>query len=240
MEEISLVEMLKSGVHFGHQKSRWHPKMKQFIFGERSGVHIIDLEKTRSQLETALEFARELSAKGGNIVMIGTKKQAQSLVKQYAEAAGAPYVVNRWIGGLLTNFSVVKKLLDELAELKQKQSSGELEKYTKKERAEFNKEIERLEQLVGGITQLKKIPEAIFVVDLKIEKTAIREALRCRIPVIAMVDTNCDPSKVTYAIPANDDATKSIDYVTRLLSNSILEGKKQAQTPAPAVSAPTI
>lgn len=227
-QEISLIELLKSGVHFGHQQSRWHPKMKQFIFTERSGVHIIDLEKTRTKLNEALAYAQDLSSRGGIIVFIGTKKQAQSIVKRHAEACGSPYVINRWIGGLLTNFSIIKKMIDRLLDLTKKQASGDLDKYTKKEQSEFKKEIIRLQTLVGGISELRKIPDAIFVVDLKIEKTAIREAQRKGIPIIALADTNTDPSKVTYPIPANDDATKSIDLITGLLTQSILAGKKLA------------
>ena len=227
-QEISLIELLKSGVHFGHQQSRWHPKMKQFIFTERSGVHIIDLEKTRTKLNEALAYAQDLSSRGGIIVFIGTKKQAQSIVKRHAEACGSPYVINRWIGGLLTNFTIIKKMIDRLLDLTKKQASGDLDKYTKKEQSEFNKEIIRLQTLVGGISELRKIPDAVFVVDLKIEKTAIREAQRKGIPIIALADTNTDPSKVTYPIPANDDATKSIDLITGLLAQSILAGKKQA------------
>jgi small subunit ribosomal protein S2 len=232
--EISLLELLKSGVHFGHQKSRWHPKMKPFIFTERSGVHIIDLEKTRIRLNEALEFVRELSSRGGTIVFIGTKKQAQSLVKKHAESCGSPYVINRWIGGLLTNFPIVKKMIDRLLDLIKKQSSGELDKYTKKEQSEFNKEIMRLQTLVGGISELRKIPDAIFVVDLKIEKTAIREAQRKGISIVAIADTNTDPSKATYPIPANDDATKSIDLITGLIAQSILAGKNQSTMASPA------
>jgi small subunit ribosomal protein S2 len=227
-QEISLLELLKSGVHFGHQKSRWHPKMKPFIFTERSGVHIIDLEKTRAKLNEAMEYVSDLSGRGGVVVFIGTKKQAQSLIKRHAEACESPYVINRWIGGLLTNFAIVKKMIDRLLDLKKKQASGELDKYTKKEQSEFNKEIVRLQELVGGISELRKIPDAVFVVDMKIEKTAVREAQRKGISIVAMVDTNNDPSKASYPIPANDDATKSIDLITGLISQSILAGKKLA------------
>ncbi|MFA5107019.1 MAG: 30S ribosomal protein S2 [Patescibacteria group bacterium] len=234
MAEITLLELLQSGVHFGHQRSRWHPKMKPFIFTERSGIHIIDLEKTRERLLEALQFLRETAQKGGVVVFIGTKKQAQGIITRYAKESGMPFIVNRWIGGLLTNFSIVKRLIDKLTSLKKQQASGELEKYTKKEKATFLKRIDRLENLVGGLTELKKVPDALFVVDIKIEKTVIREAERKNIPVVAMIDTNNDPSKVTYPIPANDDATKSIELITKLVSESIQQGKKDrvAQTPA--------
>ncbi len=234
MQEITLLELLQSGVHFGHQRSRWHPKMKPFIFTERSGIHIIDLEKTREKLLEALQFLRETAQKGGVVVFIGTKKQAQGIITKYAKESGMPFIVNRWIGGLLTNFSIVKRLIEKLTGLKKQQASGELEKYTKKEKSTFLKRIDRLENLVGGLADLKKVPEALFVVDIKIEKTVIREAERKNIPVVAMIDTNNDPSQVTYPIPANDDATKSIELITRLVSESIQQGKKDRAEQVPA------
>lgn len=237
MEEITLLELLQSGVHFGHQKSRWHPKMKPFIFTERSGIHIIDLEKTKEKLIEALQFLKETAQKGGVVVFIGTKKQSQGIIMKYAKDCGMPYIVNRWIGGLLTNFSIVKRLIDKLTSLKKQQADGELEKYTKKEKAMLLKRMDRLENLVGGLSELKKVPEAIFVVDIKIEKTVIREAERKHIPVVAMIDTNNDPSKVTYPIPANDDATKSIELITRLVSQSIRLGKEERSKAAPVVDA---
>ncbi|MDD5567251.1 MAG: 30S ribosomal protein S2 [Patescibacteria group bacterium] len=235
MREITLLEMLKCGVHFGHQKSRWHPKMKPFIFAERSGIHIIDLEKTQQKLKEALKFVETTVSRGGMVVFIGTKKQAQNIVKKYALESGMPYVVNRWIGGLFTNFAVVKKMIEKLANLKKKKASGELEKYTKKEKVEFQKEIDRLETLVGGISGLKKIPEAAFIVDLKTEKTALQESRKKGIPIIALTDTNTDPTKVTYPIPANDDATKSIELITSLMSESIIEAKRNIPVKTPEV-----
>ncbi len=233
MREVTLLELLKSGVHFGHQKSRWHPKMKPYIYTERSGIHIINLEQTHQKLKEALRFVEETAQKGGVVLFIGTKKQSQGIIKKYAQACGMPYIVNRWIGGLFTNFPIVKKLIDKLTDLKDKQSSGELEKYTKKEKVSFKKKIEKLENLVGGISNLKKVPDAIFVVDLKIEKTAISEAVRKHVPIIAMTDSNTDPTKITYPIPANDDATKSIDLITSLISESVNEGKKNVKTDVP-------
>lgn len=225
MKDISLLEMLKNGVHFGHQKSRWHPKMKPYIFAERSGIHIVDLEQTREKLKEALTFLHDTASKGGVVVFIGTKKQAQGIIKKAAEDCGMPYIINRWIGGLFTNFAIVKKLIDRLHELKKSQESGDLEKYTKKEQTAIKKKIEKLEKLVGGISGIKKIPDAIFIVGLKNEKTVVREANRKNIPIVALADTNTDPTNVAYPIPANDDATKSIKLITGLVAESIKEGK---------------
>ncbi|MDP3965067.1 MAG: 30S ribosomal protein S2 [bacterium] len=224
-KDISLLEMLKSGVHFGHQKSRWHPKMKQYIFTERNSVHIIDLEKTRDKLMEALDFLRETASRGGTVVFIGTKKQSQSIILNHAQASGMPYIVNRWIGGLFTNFPVVKKLLNKLSELKRQQESGGWQKYTKKEQVSLKKHLDKLQGLVGGLENLTKIPDAIYVVDVKNEKTAVEEARRKKIPIVALVDTNIDPTKITYPIPANDDATKSIEYITGKIAAAIMEGK---------------
>lgn len=228
MRNITLLELLQHGVHFGHQRSRWHPKMKPYIFTERNGVHIIDLEKTRTKLIEAMEFVEGTARKGGVIIFVGTKKQAQNIVRKYAQECGMPYIVNRWIGGLLTNFNIVKKLIDKLVNLKNQLVSGELQKFTKKERGQMTKRIEILEEMVGGLVELKKVPDALFVVDIKIEKTAIREAERKDIPVIALIDTNNDPTKVTHPIPANDDATKSIELLAQLVTESIKSGKEAA------------
>lgn len=223
----NLVEMLKAGVHFGHRVSRRHPKMDPFIFGEKQGVSIINLEETTKRLKESLDFAREVVAQGGIILFLGTKKQAQSIIKKYAEEAGMPYVIERWLGGTLTNFRVISKIIKKYKNLKEKKSKGELEKYTKKEQLEFQREIERLEKMVGGIENLDRIPEAIFILDIRKEDTAIKEANRKKVPIIAVCDTNTNPELIDYPIPANDDATKSIELLVKLVAETIKEGKSK-------------
>jgi small subunit ribosomal protein S2 len=229
MKEITLLDLLRSGVHFGHQTSRWHPKMEPFIFTQRNGISIIDLEQTKARLLAAAEFAKQVTSRGGKVLFVGTKRQAKPILLKYAEQTGMPFVVDRWLGGTFTNFATIQRLIDDFRRLKEERGSGMLTKYTKKEQSMFQREIERLEKLVGGISLLTKLPEAIFVIDLKQEKTAVREAQKRGIPIIAMVDTNVNPNGVTYPIPANDDATKSIDFVTDVLSQAILEGQAEYQ-----------
>ncbi|MBI5765899.1 30S ribosomal protein S2 [Candidatus Falkowbacteria bacterium] len=231
MKLPTLLELLQAGVHFGHQKGRWHPKMKDFIFTERGGVHIIDLEKTVEKLQIAIDFVKETAQRGGVILFVGTKRQGQKIIEKYALACGMPYISERWIGGLFTNFSNVNKLIKKYKELTEKKESGALEKYTKKEQVEFHKEIEKLKKLVGGLAELKKIPEAIFVLDVKKEKTAVAEARKRKIPIVAFCDTNINPDLIDYSIPANDDAVKSIEIITSIISETIKEGKtKQEKT----------
>lgn len=229
MKDITLLDLLRSGVHFGHQTSRWHPKMESFIFTQRNGISIIDLEQTKARLLAAAEFSKQIAARGGKVLFVGTKRQAKPILLKYAEQTGMPFVVDRWLGGTFTNFATIQRLIDDFRRLKEERGSGMLTKYTKKEQSMFQREIERLEKLVGGISLLTKLPEAIFVVDLKQEKTAVREALKRGIPIIAMVDTNVNPEGVTYPIPANDDATKSIDFVTDVLAQAIIEGQADYQ-----------
>lgn len=230
MKLPTILELLQAGVHFGHQKSRWHPKMKPYVFIERNGVHIIDLEKTLEKLEAALKAAQEIVAAGGLILFIGTKKQGQAMVRKYAEACGMPFVVERWVGGMFTNFANVNKLIKKFKELKEKRESGALAKYTKKEQALFGKQIEKLEKLVGGLVNLKKIPEAIFVLDIKREKTAVTEARKKRVPVFGFCDTNINPELLDWPVPANDDAVKSIDLILALFAEAIKEAKDQSAT----------
>lgn len=224
--EVTLLDMLKSGVHFGHQTKRWHPKMKSFIYTTRSGVHIINLEKTQERLALAVEYVRTLAAEGKTIVFIGTKRQAKDILKKSAEACSMPYLTERWIGGFLTNFGVVSRLMSELRKLKADKKSGALLKYKKHEQMQFDEDIERLEFLVGGVEHLTELPHALFVVDIKKERTAINEAKKMGIPVIALTDTNTNPELVDYPIPANDDATKSIELICTVISDAIAEGKK--------------
>lgn len=224
----TLVEMLQSGMHFGHTSSRWHPKMKPFIFGERNGIHIIDLEKTQTQLEAALNLLKEIASRGGVILFVGTKIQAKSIVQKYAEACGMPYVNQRWLGGTLTNFHQLKETLKRLKMLKDQREKGELKKYTKKEQLLLNREIEEMEVKVGGIQQITKIPDAIFVIDIRTEKTAVQEAQVTKTKAIAVCDTNVNPAGVDAIIPANDDAVKSIELVCKLACEAIKEGKANA------------
>jgi len=225
----SLLEMLKSGVHFGHKASKWHPKMKPYIYGVREGIHIIDLEKSAEKFQEALDFVKGVAAQGGIILFVGTKLQAKEIVKNYAEKMGMPYITERWLGGTFTNFSTISKLTSKLKRLVESKEKGELGKYTKKEQLKFGREIEKLQSKIGGIKDLRKLPEAIFVVDIAENKIAVREAKNTGIPVIAMVDTNNNPEKVDYPIPANNDAIRSIEIVISSLAEAIEEGKKDVK-----------
>lgn len=229
----SLVDMLKAGMHFGHQESRWHPKMQPYIFGTRNGVHIINLEMTQEKLKAALEYAKGVASRNGTVLFVGTKRQAQDMIKQEAERCGMPYVNERWLGGTLTNFQVIHATIKRFRDLKKRRESGDLaEKYTKKEQIVIDREIEEMDTRVGGISALDKLPEAIFILDIKHEKTAYLEALAKKIPVIALVDTNVNPDEVAWPIPANDDAVRSITLITGLLADAILDGKMNPAVPA--------
>lgn len=221
----SIEEMLKAGMHFGHRTSKWHPKAEPFIFGARNGVHIIDLAKASQMLETALEFIKKFSSEGKTILFVGTKMQVKIPLEKAAKESGMPYVKEKWMGGCLTNFSVIKKLIKKYQNLLENKKSGKLEKYTKKERLDFDREIEKLEMKVGGMIDMTRLPDAIFIWDIKQEKTAIMEARKKNIPIIAVCDTNCDPSDVNYVIPANDDATKTIKLILSLVKDAIKEGR---------------
>jgi small subunit ribosomal protein S2 len=220
----SLLELLKAGVHFGHLKSKWHPKMSPFIFSSRSGVHIINLEVTRQQLENAMRYISETVAKGGTILFVGTKKQVAELIKAKAEEVGMPYVHQRWIGGLLTNYSVISKMINRHGELGEKISSGKLDSLTKKDRLSLTREFNRLEEVVGGISKLNKIPDAVFLIDLKREKTALAEARKMNVPIVALCDTNVNPQKVNYPIASNDDAVGALKLMLDLLGEAVKEG----------------
>lgn len=225
MKEVALLDLLKNGVHFGHQKSRRHPKMEPYIFTVRNGVNIINLEKTLEQLNLAREFVRDTVMKGGSVLFVGTKRQAKAIVKKHAESVGMPFITERWLGGLFTNFSNVSKLQKRLNKLEEQKKSGELDKYTKKEKLNFTKEIEKLEKLVGGIKNMSVLPAAVFVVDIKDEKTAVKESNKKKIPLVAITDTNTNPSVISYPIPGNDDATKSLELITGLIAEAVTEGK---------------
>jgi small subunit ribosomal protein S2 len=228
----SLADMLKAGMHFGHSTSRWHPKMREFIFGSRQGVHIIDLEKSQAQLESALAAVKGIAERGGTILFVGTKPQAKKYVQASADACEMPYIINRWLGGTLTNFGQIKKTLKRMKMLKDQRDKGELKKYTKKEQLMITREIEDMEHKLGGMQNVTRVPDAIFIVDVRTEKTALKEAIARGIPVIALCDTNVNPRGVTHVIPGNDDATKTIELVAHLMSDAIKEGKAKATTAA--------
>jgi small subunit ribosomal protein S2 len=229
MKLPTVLEMLKAGVHFGHQKSRWHPKMKEFIFTDRNGIHVIDLEKSLEMLEKATNFTQKTAQNGGVILFVGTKKQGQKIMEKYAKEVGMPYIVERWVGGLFTNFANVGKLIKKYGEMKASQASGGFDKYTKKEQVAFKKKIAKLEKLVGGLESVSKTPDAIFVLDVKKEKTAVIEARKKNIPVIAFCDTNINPDLIDYVIPANDDAVKSIELIVKIIAEAIKEGKAKQE-----------
>ncbi|TAK05398.1 30S ribosomal protein S2 [Patescibacteria group bacterium] len=233
----SLMELLKTGMHFGHQESRWHPKMKPFIFGARGGIHIINLEITQEKLKAALEYVKGVAARGGTVMFVGTKRQAQEIVKREALRAGVPYVSERWLGGTLTNFPMIHATIKRYRDLMKRRASGDIaEKYTKKEQLMIDREIVEMEERVGGISELDKLPDAVFILDLKYEKTAYTEAITKRVPVIALVDSNVNPEDVAWPIPGNDDAVRAIDMVFRLLADAVLEGKANpVAPPAPPV-----
>lgn len=221
-------ELLEAGVHFGHQTKRWNPKMKKYIFGERNGIYIVDLEKTAAKLKEACDFLRHVTAKGGKVLLIGTKKQAQETIREEAVRCGMFYVSQRWLGGALTNFETIRKGIERLKELTRlKEDPGQLVKYTKKEQAHLEKERVKLERNLGGLVGLEKRPDCIFVIDSKKEEIAVEEAGRLGIPIVGLVDTNCDPDRIDYVIPGNDDAMKSIRLVIKSIVDAIVEGCEQ-------------
>ncbi len=245
MPEIpSLIELLKTGAHFGHQVSKWHPKMKPYLFGSRNGIHIINLELTVTKLAEALDAARDIVAKGGSIVFVGTKRQAAERVQAAATECKMPFVTDRWLGGTFTNFAEISKLIKKYNEYTTKRDKGEFDKYTKKERVMIDREIADMKRKVGGIATLTRLPEAVFIVDIKHEKTALEEANEKKVPVFAMIDSNVNPDDVTYGIPMNDDAVKAIEMMTKLFSDACNEGhqlreQRKAEVAAAAGAAKT-
>jgi small subunit ribosomal protein S2 len=232
MMKVALEDLLKAGVHFGHLTRRWDPKMKPYIFMERNGIHIIDLQKTLKNLEQAYAAIKEISASGDPILFVGTKKQAKDILKSEAMRSGMPYIVERWLGGTLTNFSTIKKSVRHLENLEKMVLDGTVEKLTKKERLQVEREIDKMKKVFAGIQEMKKIPGAVFVVDIKKEEIAIREAKKLRVPIFAIVDTNCDPTQVDFPIPGNDDSTKSVTVIARVIADAILEGREAIQAKA--------
>ena len=225
MPVVSMKELLESGVHFGHRTHKWHPKMKPFIFTERNSIHIIDLQKTVNTLEEAFTVVRDTAAAGGTVLFVGTKRQAQDTIQLEASRCGMPYVTARWLGGTLTNWRTIRQRINELERLERMRDRGEFAGFTKKEALGMTRKIERLEMLLGGIRSMAKIPELLFVVDVRREDTSIHEANLLDIPVVAMVDTNCDPSNIDYIIPSNDDAIRAIKLVVGKIADAVLEGK---------------
>jgi small subunit ribosomal protein S2 len=224
---VTTRQLLEAGVHFGHQTRRWNPKMKRFIFSERGGIYIIDLQQTQGLLEEAAEFARNLAARGGSILFVGTKKQAQDGIEEQAKRVGMPYVSHRWLGGLLTNWRTIAERIQRLHELRSLKEEGQLELLPAKERIAMLAELEKLEANLGGVADLKRQPDAVFIVDLRKEQLAVREARRLGLPVIALVDTNCDPDEAQFVIPGNDDAIRSCSVIVKAIADGIEAGKQK-------------
>ena len=227
---VTMKQLLEAGVHFGHQTRRWNPKMAEYIFTERNGIYIIDLQKTVKKLNEAYMFARDIAAEGGDILFVGTKKQAQDSIKEEAEHCGMPYVNARWLGGMLTNFTTIRTRIARLNQLRNMRDDGTFELLPKKEVIKLNLEIEKLEKFMGGITQMKKQPAAMFIVDPRKERIAVAEAHRLGIPIIAIVDTNCDPDEIDYVIPGNDDAIRAVKLIVGAMADAVIEGRQGEQT----------
>ena len=245
MSVVSMKQLLEAGVHFGHQTRRWNPKMAEYIFTERNGIYIIDLQKTVKKLEEAYMFVRDLAAEGEEVLFVGTKKQAQESIKEEAARCGMPYVNARWLGGMLTNFVTIKRRIKRLGQLKAMKEDGTFDLLTKKEAAKLDLEIEKLEKYMGGITEMKKQPAAMLIVDPRKERIAVAEAKKLGIPIIAIVDTNCDPDEIDYVIPGNDDAIRAVKLIAGAMADAVIEGRQgmqgaaaeEAQEEAPAEAA---
>ncbi len=232
MSVVSMKQLLEAGVHFGHQTRRWNPKMEEYIFAERNGIYIIDLQKTVKKLEEAYSFVREVSMNGGEVLFVGTKKQAMDSIREEAIRAGMPFVNARWLGGMLTNFGTIQKRIKRLAQLKVMEQDGTFALLPKKEVIKLNLEIEKLEKFMGGITEMKKQPAALFIVDPRKERIAVAEAHKLGIPIVAIVDTNCDPDEVDYVIPGNDDAIRAVRLIAGAMADAVIEGR-QGESNAP-------
>jgi len=241
MPVVSMRELLEAGVHFGHQTRRWNPKMRRFIFTERSGIYIIDLTQTTDALDEAAQFVRNLAERNGTVLFVGTKKQAQDAVENEAKRVGMPYVNHRWLGGLLTNWRTISDRIERLHEMRRLKEEGQLDLLPAKERIAMGGELEKLEQNLGGVADMRRQPDAIFIIDLKKEALAVREARRLNLPVVALVDTNCDPDEADYVIPGNDDAIRSCSLITKAIADAIEQGKQKVgakEFKAPEPSAP--
>ncbi|CUH96118.1 30S ribosomal protein S2 [Propionispora sp. 2/2-37] len=233
MSVISMKQLLEAGVHFGHQTRRWNPKMAPYIFTERNGIYIIDLQKTVKKVEDAYHFVRELAADGQSILMVGTKKQAQEAVKEEATRCNMYYVNERWLGGMLTNFQTIQKRINRLKELEDMEANNTFDVLPKKEVIMLRHEMERLQKFLGGIKNMKKLPGALFIIDPRKERIAVAEAKKLGIPIVAIVDTNCDPDEVDYVIPGNDDAIRAVKLLTGKVADAVLEGRQGEQTAEP-------
>ena len=226
MSVISMKQLLEAGVHFGHQTRRWNPKMKKFIFVERNGIYIIDLQKTVKLLEVAYDFMRQVGEDGGKVLFVGTKKQAQDAIKEEAERAGMYYINQRWLGGTLTNFATIQKSVSRMKKIERMEEDGTFEVLPKKEVVQLNKEHERLEKFLGGIRDMKSLPDVMYVVDPRKERIAVAEAIKLKIPIVGIVDTNCDPDEIDYIIPANDDAIRAVRLLTSKMADALLEARQ--------------
>ena len=230
--EVTMKQLLEAGVHFGHQTRRWNPKMRPYIYGERNGIHIIDLRQTVTQIEDAITYVKDLVAGGGTILFVGTKKQAQTAIAEHAGRAGMPYVNYRWLGGMLTNFQTIQKRIFYMRELRNLEASGEINALPKKERLKLRRELAKLEQNLGGVVDLEKVPEAVFVVDVNTELTAVTESARLGLKTIALVDTNCDPDAIDLVIAGNDDAIRAADLIIGAIAEAAAEGRAVAGSKA--------
>jgi small subunit ribosomal protein S2 len=229
---VTMKQLLEAGVHFGHQTRRWDPKMRPYIFSERNGIHIIDLRQTLEAAEAAATFVKDLVARGGVVLFVGTKKQAQGVIEEAATKASMPYVNERWLGGMLTNFSTIHKRILYMRELERMDESGEMNGLPKKERLRLRRELEKLAAVLGGVRELHRVPDAVFIIDVKTEHIAILEASRLEVPIIAVVDTNCDPDRIDYVIPGNDDAIRAAQLMTNLIADACIEGAEIATAKA--------
>lgn len=232
MGVVSMKQLLEAGVHFGHQTRRWNPKMAPYIFTERNGIYIIDLQKTVKKLEEAYMFIRDVSAEGRDVLFVGTKKQAGDSIKEEAQRAGAHYVNARWLGGMMTNFKTIRRRIDRLEKLRQMETDGTFNLLPKKEVIKLNLEIEKLEKFLGGIKNMNRLPGALFIVDPRKEKIAVAEAQKLDIPIVAIVDTNCDPDEIDYVIPGNDDAIRAVKLIAATMANAVIEGRQGADAAA--------
>ena len=230
MGVVSMKQLLEAGVHFGHQTRRWNPKMARYIFTERNGIYIIDLQKTVKKLEEAYMFVRDVAANGDSVLFVGTKKQAGESIKEEAERAGAHYVNARWLGGMLTNFKTIRQRIQRLEQLRKMQEDGTFDRLPKKEVGKLELEIEKLEKYLGGIKTMNKLPGALFIVDPRKERIAVAEAKKLGIPIVAIVDTNCDPDEIDYVIPGNDDAIRAVKLIASTMADAIIEGRQGAQS----------
>ena len=229
MAVVSMKQLLEAGVHFGHQTRRWNPKMAKYIFTERNGIYIIDLQKTVKKLDEAYNFVRDIAAEGGDILFVGTKKQAQESVREEAVRCGMHYVNARWLGGMLTNFRTIRRLIDRMEQINKMREDGTFEMLPKKEVAKLELELEKLEKFLGGVKTMDKLPKAMFIVDPRKERIAVSEARKLNIPIVAIVDTNCDPDEIDYVIPGNDDAIRAVKLIAGAMADAVLEGRQGTQ-----------